>query len=584
MLRPMPNFAERADVVVAGGGLAGLCLARQLRRRLPDRAIVVVEPSQRPLPQACHKVGESSVELGSHYFGEVLGLAEYLDAEHLYKNGLRFFVGEPHDDLAARTEIGPSRFPVVPSYQIDRGKFENDLRAMVEADGVRLLEGWKVTGVALGDDGARHRVTCEQGDRSLRIETRWFVDATGRRRLLARKLGLGRPSPIASSAAWFRVAERVDPAELVAPSSTAFLRRDPEGQRWLSTVHLCGEGYWVWIIPLSTGHTSIGIVADPMHRFEDFASPDGARRFLEVHEPALAARLAGTPMADFGRIKHYAHECAWTLGSDRVALVGEAGRFVDPLYSPGSDLIAFANCFAAELVADDFEGAPDPARVRALEWMHAAWAADTTTMLADTARVLATPEVFAAKVVWDFWIYWAFACQYFFQGLYRLRGADHGVFERHARAFYERNRRAQVLFRDWAREADTRGRGDFVGAPLFPSFAADRHLDLVPGKTPEETDRLFAGLLGEADEILDELAGRALRTVAPAAARRLRSAWTERGIVRPASSSRLSVETLSGAKRRKALPKVARDVERILGRIDRTAPALADVWAPTPAP
>ena len=39
----------------------------------------------------------------------------------------------------------------------------------------------------------------------------------------------------------------------------------------LSTNHICGEGYWVWLIPLSSGPISIGIVADP--RFH----PVGAR-------------------------------------------------------------------------------------------------------------------------------------------------------------------------------------------------------------------------------------------------------------------------------------------------------------------
>ncbi|RMG96333.1 MAG: NAD(P)/FAD-dependent oxidoreductase, partial [Deltaproteobacteria bacterium] len=385
-----------ADVVIAGGGLAGLCLARQLRAQLPDAEVVVLEPTRRPLPEACHKVGESSVELGSHYFAHVLGLADYLDREHLYKNGLRFFVGTPKADLAARTEIGPSRFPVVPSFQIDRGKFEQDLRGMVEADGAMLAEGWKAVDARLGEGGAAHRVVCEDEHGTRReIRARWLVDASGRRRWLARRLGLGRPSRIRSSAAWFRVAERVDVAELVRADAHAFHRRDPDGQRWLSTVHLCGEGYWIWIIPLSTGHTSIGIVADAMHPFASFARPEGALAFIEAHEPALAERLRGVAMEDFRVLRNYAHECSRTLWADRFALVGEAGRFVDPLYSPGSDLIAFANCFVTELVVDDFEGRLDPARVDALEAMHAGWAEDTTTMLHDTAAVLANPEVFA---------------------------------------------------------------------------------------------------------------------------------------------------------------------------------------------
>ena len=54
---------EQSDVIVCGGGLAGLTLAYQLRKENPEASVTVVERTTRPLPEACHKVGESSVEL-----------------------------------------------------------------------------------------------------------------------------------------------------------------------------------------------------------------------------------------------------------------------------------------------------------------------------------------------------------------------------------------------------------------------------------------------------------------------------------------------------------------------------------------
>ena len=77
------------DVLICGAGMAGLTLALQLRRQHPELSIAAVDKTSRPLPEAAHKVGESSVELGSQYL-ERLGLREYLEQNHLLKFVLRF--------------------------------------------------------------------------------------------------------------------------------------------------------------------------------------------------------------------------------------------------------------------------------------------------------------------------------------------------------------------------------------------------------------------------------------------------------------------------------------------------------------
>ncbi|MEM8548092.1 MAG: lycopene cyclase family protein, partial [Pseudomonadota bacterium] len=82
-------MTDQHDVVIAGGGLAGLTLAVQLTEEQPDLDIAVVEKRVWPVPEVTHKIGESTVEIGSWYLANELGLREHLDNEQLRKFGLR---------------------------------------------------------------------------------------------------------------------------------------------------------------------------------------------------------------------------------------------------------------------------------------------------------------------------------------------------------------------------------------------------------------------------------------------------------------------------------------------------------------
>ena len=146
------------DVVVAGGGLAGQCLARQLKLARPELSVAVIDFEKRPLPEAAFKVGEATSELGAHYFAVKLQLKDYLDREQLLKNGLRFFFGDSQGPLENRPEYGPRDFPPITSFQLDRGKLENQLRDLNQAAGVKLLEGFGVQEISLGEkEGRTHR-------------------------------------------------------------------------------------------------------------------------------------------------------------------------------------------------------------------------------------------------------------------------------------------------------------------------------------------------------------------------------------------------------------------------------------------
>ncbi|NER47174.1 MAG: FAD-dependent oxidoreductase, partial [Symploca sp. SIO1A3] len=134
------NQADAYDVVICGGGLAGLTLARQLKLQKPNISVTVLDRIARPLPEASFKVGESTVEVGAFYLANTLKLTDYFETEHLTKLGLRYFFNNKETEFHKRPELGLSEFHLPNSYQIDRGKFENDLRQFNLEAGVKLLE------------------------------------------------------------------------------------------------------------------------------------------------------------------------------------------------------------------------------------------------------------------------------------------------------------------------------------------------------------------------------------------------------------------------------------------------------------
>src|SRR6185312_9208429 len=104
--------SDQYDVAILGGGIAGLTLALQIKKTRPATRILVVEKQEHPVPEAAHKVGESTVEIQAHYLRDVLGLQEHLQTQQLPKFGLRmFFSAGDNQDIARRVELGHSVLP-----------------------------------------------------------------------------------------------------------------------------------------------------------------------------------------------------------------------------------------------------------------------------------------------------------------------------------------------------------------------------------------------------------------------------------------------------------------------------------------
>ncbi len=554
------------DVAICGGGLAGLTLALQLRRNLPELRVLVAERTRRPLPDAAHKVGESSVELGSSYF-ESLGLREYLRDEHLFKFGLRFFPGGGTLPLHQRCEIGPANEPVVPSYQLDRGKLENDLRDRIVLAGATLVEGAKVGRIDLGPGDTPHRVELGEAGTLREIRCRWVIDASGRAALLRKRQKLTRGSRHVANAGWFRVKGKVDITRFVPDSEREWHAASWAPHRWRSTNHLMGPGYWAWVIPLSTGNTSIGLVGHDSHiPFDVVRNLDNTMAWMREHEPVLANALEHHEVLDFCCLKNYSHNVARAWSPERWAMVGEAGAFADPLYSPGSDFIAFANVFTEEMIRRDLAGEDLTIRARELSSLYRSLIGNCIELYAHAAPVYGHPSALLAKVYWDNFTYWSYPCQLFLQGLYRLTGAEFEQLQPIGMRYGQLGNWMQSVFTAWAELAPEPTRAGFKGMPSYPSVLIDAHLALRNRWDAKETVDAMRMRLAQAEEIFGELLLRALDAVGPEQVDTfMERVGAARWDVQIDDERLAAVETI-GLERRRTLRPLARDVERSLGR------------------
>ena len=410
---PLTKIGNAYDVVIMGGGLAGLSLAVQLKQNAEDLRIAIIEKTKHPVTEAAHKVGESSVEIGSHYFQKTLGLQHLLDNQ-LPKHGLRFFYpfGGNHD-ISKRIELGPSDFAPVPSFQLDRGRFENALAQECLQRGIDFCDEAVVQAINLGKHD--HQVTVAQNNQIRLVQARWLVDASGRDSLLKRKLKLNKPAYHDVNAAWFRIASKIDIDNW--SSCQGWIDR-VNGARRLSTNHLFGKGYWVWLIPLASGSTSIGIVADPRcHRLEEFNTFARAIEWLNRHEPQCAEIIQGQRdlLQDFKTMKHYSRNCKQMYSGDGWCITGDSGVFIDPFYSPGSDFIAISNNFINNLVIKHYRGMSIGVEVREYEKIFRAIYLAFLPLYEDQYPIMGNAKVMSVKIIWDYCIYWGSVALLFFR-------------------------------------------------------------------------------------------------------------------------------------------------------------------------
>jgi hypothetical protein len=217
-------------------------------------------------------------------------------------------------------------------------------------------------------------------------------------------------------ASWFRI------ADVIAIESWSddpdWHRHVPRAPRSLSTTHLMGRGYWVWLIRLACGSTSVGIVTDgTIHPIDTMNTLDRCREWLRKYEPQCSRVVESKldKLQDFLTLKQFAHSAKRVYSHHRWCLTGDAGPFTDPLYSPGGDFIGFGNSYITDLILRDLRGEKLLRRIELYNRQFLSTYESFLSIFEKRYPIMGNAQVMIAKVVWDYTAYWSNIALLFFR-------------------------------------------------------------------------------------------------------------------------------------------------------------------------
>ena len=326
------------DVVILGGAFSGASAAILLRRDAPQLRVLIVEKAE----AFDEKVGEATTEMSAMFLTRRLAMWHHLEAEQLPKEGLRYwFSNDKVTSHVNATESGAVIRSAVPSFQLRRDALDEHLLATAIKEGAEILRPAKALNVDLGKFD--HKLTVEHGGETRTITCKWILDASGRANFIGRRLDLierNDEHPIAAIWCRWKNVRHIDDICARHPN----LAGRQVGSRRLGTNHYVGLGYWIWVIPLGNGETSIGIVFDKrlVNLHESKNRQDDFVAFLKAI-PTLAEIIDGaTPR--FEDLRFYSHLPYVTKQymGEGWAMMGDAAAFIDPYYSPGLDHASFS--------------------------------------------------------------------------------------------------------------------------------------------------------------------------------------------------------------------------------------------------
>ncbi|MFS1946667.1 NAD(P)/FAD-dependent oxidoreductase [Vibrio lentus] len=326
------------QVVIIGAGPSGSIAASLLHKKGID--VRVIEKSLFPR----FSIGESLLPACMEVI-EQAGMSEAVaDANFQFKDGAAFRKNGVYTafNFEDKFSAGPGT-----TFQVQRGAFDKVLADTAEAQGVAIDYQHELMGINFTEESTILDVQVLDGER-YQLEAQYVLDGSGFGRVLPKMLDLEEPSSLPPRKAIFtHINDHISATETDL---------EYDRNKILISVHPTNPDVWYWLIPFSNGVSSFGIVGEPKF-FESYPEDKiAAIKQLATEEPGLAEVLANAeypnPAGEIGgysaNVKH--------LATDKYALLGNAGEFLDPVFSSGVTIAMKSAQFAVECVEKQLNG------------------------------------------------------------------------------------------------------------------------------------------------------------------------------------------------------------------------------------
>ncbi len=326
------------DVVIIGAGPAGAVAGAMLARR--GWSVEILERVHFPR----FSIGESLLPQAMEWLEEAGLLRDVVEAGFQHKNGAAFRWGPREESFDFRNKTAPGWGT---TYQVRRDLFDKILSDGAARQGVKVAFGQTVVAMHPDPVAPSLDVVDESGDRR-RLTARFVLDASGFGRTLARLLDLERPVDVPTRMALFTHVR-----DGIAPD--AFDRN-----KILISINPDDPQLWYWLIPLADGLSSIGVVGEP-HRMAPYGATRDERFAGLIAASGRMGELVGQAprIRDVGELGGYACRVTSLVGPG-YALLGNAGEFLDPVFSSGITIALKSASLAAHTLDRQLRGeAPD---------------------------------------------------------------------------------------------------------------------------------------------------------------------------------------------------------------------------------